>query len=126
MSIAVITLKKSKKEIFQTFIKISIGIVAILVFWDCPFHMLGYSCPGCGMSRALVTVLKLDFTKAFYYHPLWPLVVIIVIHLLIRYLYEVSFSDKNELRLYFVIMLVFIVTYLYRLLVIDSPIVRFR
>lgn len=40
----------------------------------CPFKfMTGISDAGCGMSRAWLRVLRLDFTGAFYYHPLWVL-----------------------------------------------------
>jgi len=37
----------------------------------CPFRLLsGISCPGCGMSRAVVSLLSLDFNQAFTMHPL--------------------------------------------------------
>ena len=40
----------------------------------CPIrHLLGISCPGCGMTRACVSALQLDFSAAFNYHPLWVL-----------------------------------------------------
>ena len=38
----------------------------------CPIKFLtGISCPGCGMSRACLSALCLDFEQAFSYHPLW-------------------------------------------------------
>ncbi len=37
----------------------------------CPVRWVtGISCPGCGMSRALFSLLRLDFGDAFRYHPL--------------------------------------------------------
>ena len=33
-------------------------------------HFLGIPCPGCGMTRALLALLRLDFAAAFAYHPL--------------------------------------------------------
>ena len=40
----------------------------------CPIkYLLGISCPGCGMTRACLNALRLDFAAAFYYHPLWVL-----------------------------------------------------
>lgn len=50
-------------------------IFAVLILFyksvGCPFRVfLGISCPGCGMSRALEAVLKLDFSLAFQMHPL--------------------------------------------------------
>lgn len=38
----------------------------------CPIKFLfGVSCPGCGMSRATLHALRLDFLTAFAYHPMW-------------------------------------------------------
>ena len=42
----------------------------------CPIKaLLGVSCPGCGMTRALLSCLRLDFAAAFHYHPLFWAVV---------------------------------------------------
>lgn len=49
--------------------------------FGCPFRLLfGISCPGCGMTRALFSLLTLDFGNAFEMHPLvflLPLAVLI-------------------------------------------------
>ncbi len=34
-------------------------------------RLTGYPCPGCGMTRAVLSALRLDFRAAFAYHPLW-------------------------------------------------------
>ena len=35
----------------------------------CPFHALtGLNCPGCGVSRMLLSLLRLDFAAAFRYN----------------------------------------------------------
>ncbi|WPX10095.1 DUF2752 domain-containing protein [Anaerocellum danielii] len=36
----------------------------------------GIPCPGCGMTRALLAVLKGNLLAAFYYHPLWVVVIL--------------------------------------------------
>ncbi len=37
----------------------------------CPVRFFtGVSCPGCGMSRACLACLRLDFAEAFRFHPL--------------------------------------------------------
>lgn len=37
----------------------------------CPIkYITGVSCPGCGMSRAMWALIRLDFSTAVYYHPL--------------------------------------------------------
>lgn len=40
----------------------------------CPIkYLTGISCAGCGMTRAWISVMKLDFASAFKYHPLFSL-----------------------------------------------------
>lgn len=42
-----------------------------LVGITCPIRFVtGVSCAGCGMSRAWLALLRLDFAQAFRYHPL--------------------------------------------------------
>ena len=49
-------------------------ILALLVASDllfCPIKLLvGFPCPGCGVTRATFSVLHLDFAAAFQHHPL--------------------------------------------------------
>ncbi len=41
-------------------------------FTGCPFRFFSASpAPGCGMTRALLAALRLDFAAAFSYHPLF-------------------------------------------------------
>ena len=36
----------------------------------CPFRLItGFQCPGCGISRMLISLVKLDFAAAFQYNP---------------------------------------------------------
>ncbi|MBQ8741022.1 MAG: DUF2752 domain-containing protein [Clostridia bacterium] len=51
-------------------------IAVLLLFWTfgipCLYkHLLGFCCPGCGMSRAYFSLLRLDFVAAFNYHPMF-------------------------------------------------------
>lgn len=51
-----------------------IGLAALVLFYavvGCPLRcFFGICCPGCGMTRATLSILKLDFAGAFSYHPL--------------------------------------------------------
>lgn len=65
-------------------IKIMISLIVILlctsffflytkinIFIPCIFHELtGLYCPGCGITRCLVSIIKLDFMQAFRYNML--------------------------------------------------------
>lgn len=50
-------------------------IVMLLTDTSCPFNrFLGFICPGCGMTRALIRVLHFDIIGAFRYHMMfWSL-----------------------------------------------------
>ena len=49
---------------------------ALLLVYHCPFrYIFGVSCPGCGMTRALVAAVFSDLETAFGFHPLFPLLV---------------------------------------------------
>lgn len=63
---------KNKDRIIFVF-AISLLIVVSLVFkLGCPIRIFtGFSCPGCGITRAWISVLKGELVNAFYYHPLF-------------------------------------------------------
>lgn len=68
------------------------------------YHLLGIPCPACGMTRSYISLLKLDISKAFYYHPLFFLVPLLL------YAY---FKNKN--RLLHSIIFVFIIVWIIRM-----------
>lgn len=57
-------------------------LAAYVLGIGCPIkYMTGISCPGCGMTRAVVECIHLDFINAWYYHPLFftlPLIIIVL------------------------------------------------
>ena len=91
-------MKKILKE-YKSFIVFCIGflIISIIKYLftgsgiPCIFsEITGLSCPGCGISRMLISMLKLEFYQAFRYNPLVFILLIIssiisVIILILRY-----------------------------------------
>ena len=67
-------MKHSIKNIIRFNYKLILLFSLMAVFYlsfGCPIRLLtGISCPGCGMSRAVTALLKLDFALAFEMHPL--------------------------------------------------------
>ena len=66
-----------KKKILKItlYVILAAAVVFTVLMTDtiCVFKRLsGFPCPGCGMTRALMSVLRLDFKTAFAMHPLWP------------------------------------------------------
>ena len=76
-----------RKRLIRTLL-IHLAAGALLALWlfltGCPIHRLtGVPCPGCGMSRALFSLVKFDFAGAWYYHPMaffLPLPVLWLVH----------------------------------------------
>lgn len=55
-------------------------IMNILKLESCPVKLLiGLPCPGCGMTRAVICLLKLDFKGSFRYNALWLILLFIVV-----------------------------------------------
>ena len=54
-----------------------------LVGIGCPIKFLtGISCPGCGMTRAWISIFKLDLAAAFRYHPMfWSVPILCALYL---------------------------------------------
>nr|WP_136479594.1 DUF2752 domain-containing protein [Acetivibrio thermocellus]THJ77178.1 DUF2752 domain-containing protein [Acetivibrio thermocellus] len=47
-------------------------------------NFFGIPCPGCGMTRAYLSLVKFDLTSAFYYHPLFLLPGLIAVVVVFR------------------------------------------
>ena len=112
------------KNIIFTRTKVLCQVVFVyyLVTWftGCPFRFfLGISCPGCGMTRAILAALHLDFSAAFAYHPLFFLM---PFFLLAYYLDPWIDWSRHTLLLTFTVLL-FIVVYLIRLLYLHDPMI---
>ena len=89
----------------------------------CPIkYLTGISCPGCGMSRALLSVLRLDFASAFHYHALWPLLFV----LLPYYLYCRNKKIRMSRTVLGISVVLFLAYYFYRILYGDDTIAVFE
>lgn len=81
-------------------------IAAFYFTYGCPIRFFtGVACPGCGMSRALLALLKFDFSLAFEMHPLVFLLPVAVIIYFTRRL-----IPKKTLRLIYTTGLILLVT----------------
>ena len=90
---------------------------------NCPIRFLsGISCPGCGMTRAWISVFRADFSAAFAYHPLFLTMIPAVIVILFR--------KRIPKRLFngltWVLIFLFLAVYLYRMFFSDGSVVAFR
>ncbi len=74
--------KKKKSENIKIFISVAAGL-AFLGFltykgiYKCPMKLLfGIPCPCCGITRAMISLLKGNIRESFYYHPVWPIIIL--------------------------------------------------
>lgn len=105
----------NKKKIL-TFIVFTILLIGYYFFHkythlalECPIHYLtGYYCPGCGVTRMLFSILKLDFYQAFRFNPLvFILLVFYIIYFVIRYVFKKNIYVPDKV-LYGVIVILLI------------------
>lgn len=120
-------IKNNRKRIIQ-FLTAMGAIVLLYVFFSligvgCPIKFLtGISCCGCGMTRAYVALLHLDFKQAFFFHPLFALPPLFIILFLIK--------NKISIKIYrailFTMCFAFVIVYLYRMISGGSDVVVFH
>lgn len=88
----------------------------------CPILFLtGVSCPGCGMTRAWISALKLDFASAMYYHPLFWTVPLIIL----MFIFEKRLPKKLVKIAGIIFIIAFMAVYIIRMLSPDDTVVRF-
>ncbi|MGN1169664.1 MAG: DUF2752 domain-containing protein [Acutalibacteraceae bacterium] len=62
------------------FIFCYLGVISVLYYFRVPCvfdYLFHIPCPGCGMTRAVISAINFDFVTAFRYHPMfWSLPVI--------------------------------------------------
>lgn len=105
------------KGLYKVIFFIAVSGIILLVFYHCPFlYFFGIPCPGCGMTRALIAAARLDFKAAFYYHPLFFVVIIAAVYMLLKLTGRVSVSKKAENNLLKAICILFITVYIIRVL----------
>ena len=72
------------------FLAAGIAVYCMIVYFlkmPCPIYFFsGISCPGCGMTRALFSLLRFDFDAALYYHPLIYFCIFMLLALMILHI----------------------------------------
>lgn len=92
------------KSNINNFLSMTIIILILLILFltqnlQCVFYNItGLFCPGCGVTRMVLSLLRLDFYQAFRYNPLIFILLILsmfyIIYSLIRYKKIVKLNNK--------------------------------
>ena len=119
-------MKQMLRQHQNLLITVAVLIVYLALFFvipmQCPILWLtGFSCPGCGITRALVSLCRLDFAAAWHYNPvifyLLPAAPVLVIA-------ELRRANKLKEAILWITIGLLIAVYLYRLLISHSPVVQ--
>ena len=87
----------------------------------CPIRFFsGISCPGCGMTRAYLSAVHLNFSEAFSYHPLWVAVPFATFFLVF---FKIRNKSKAFYALLFTCVAAMLTVYLFRMLFTESEVV---
>lgn len=92
--------------------------------WHCPIRLLfGVPCPGCGTTRACLSVLKLKIPEAFAYQPVFFLNVLLFLYGIHRNVIRrnamkkgLRWSDKAETAVLVLVIAVVLTVYVIRLI----------
>lgn len=84
----------------------------------CPIrYMTGIPCAGCGMTRAAVALVLLDFKQALHYHPMvYALPIFVALYFLARH------KGKSGNAILWIACALFIITYLIRILIFKDAV----
>ena len=76
------------------------------------YEITGYYCPGCGITRLLFSLLKLDFYQAFRYNPLiFILIIITGIYWLVKFILKkfINISIEIPNYVYYILLVIVII-----------------
>lgn len=94
-----------------------IAAAGLVFFYHCPFrYFFGISCPGCGMTRALLAAVFSDFETAFSYHPLFPMLIPVGVYIVLYVFFGMRVPSRRQNAYLILIAVVMILVYVLRLI----------
>ena len=108
---------KRSAEILSKSAALSVFALFIIFVYKCPIRMIfGIECPGCGLKRAFRAAVSLDFTSAFHYHPLFPLIGGLCLYVVLTVFFpKLRVFKKAELVIGIVTLLLLAAVWIYRI-----------
>ena len=86
--------------------------------------MTGYPCPGCGMTRAALRLLRFDFLGAWEMHPfIYAVVILVIMFGINRYLLNEKYNCQLKVIIIFIAfaMIVFYIWRMYTMFPTTTP-----
>jgi hypothetical protein len=87
----------------------------------CPFRLITkLPCPGCGMSRAFLSIGQLKFQQAVNYNIFSPLLFLLMISYLIPNIYNSVIRIMLKYRLQWALLVIILINWGYRLIILHG------
>lgn len=90
-----------------------LAALSVLAVFGCPlFHLIGLTCPGCGLTRAYAYAFRGDFATAFRYNPFFftlPLYVFVFAHRSCAFMRRFRRAADIFLTVYTIVLITFTV-----------------
>lgn len=114
-------MKLNKKNIAIIIIAILLSIISFIILdyfhYECPYRKFFHIyCPGCGTSRMIKALFRLDIYQAFRYNPLMFIIIVILLPIyiimnVIKYIHSKTFYKitKKQIIILFIIMILYFI-----------------
>lgn len=115
-------MKERRNKVLRTFAVLAVAgvLYGLITGWlgfgiPCPVHYFtGFKCPGCGVSRMFISLMKLDFKSAFEANRLLLVTLPVIASLLFVYFFRYIKTDsrnisKAENIIYIVLIISFLI-----------------
>ena len=102
-----------------------LGLAAVIFLWarfiGCPLlRVFSIPCPGCGMTRACLRLVMLDFAGAWYYHPLVFVVPFSLLWLFHYKAFRLPFGETGAKIVLIATLILLIAVYIIRMFFADG------
>lgn len=114
-------MKERRNKVLRTFAVLAVAgvLYGLITGWlgfgiPCPVHYFtGFKCPGCGVSRMFISLMKLDFKSAFEANRLLLVTLPVIASLLFVYFFRyIKTGSRKITKAENIIYIVLIITFL--------------
>lgn len=114
-------MKERRNKVLRTFAVLAVAgvLYGLITGWlgfgiPCPVHYFtGFKCPGCGVSRMFISLMKLDFKSAFEANRLLLVTLPVIASLLFVYFFRyIKTGSRKIFKAENIIYIVLIITFL--------------